>query len=357
MRTADFNFELPAELIAQAPAAVRDESRLLVFERPDGQLAHRHFRDLIDHLHPGDLLVMNNSKVIPARLRGVKAGSGGAVEALLVEEVARNDWWVMVRPGKRVRPGSVLHWLDHHGQLSALSATCVEKNAEGHCRLQFAGARNVADVLTHIGEVPLPPYITRAPHFNQRRDLDRYQTVYAEADGSVAAPTAGLHFTPALLDEIRARGVRTAFVTLHVGLGTFAPVKAAELKDHVMHEERFAISEETAALVAETKSKGGRVVAVGTTSLRVLESVAHQHDQVRAVVGRTQLFLHPPAKFKVVDALVTNFHLPESTLLMLVCAFASPGTTRGRELMLAAYAEAVRERYRFFSYGDAMLIT
>jgi S-adenosylmethionine:tRNA ribosyltransferase-isomerase len=356
VRTADFNYELPPELIAQTPAAERDQSRLLVLDRNSGAVAHRRFRDLLEYLRPGDLLVLNNSKVIPARLRGVKPDSGGAVEALLVEEVSPNHWWVMLRPGKRVRPGTRIEWLDHAGQRTNVSAVCEEKNAEGHCRLRFDCEGNLHDHLAQLGEVPLPPYIERAAHANERADAERYQTVYAQTAGSVAAPTAGLHFTPELLETVRTRGVGVQFVTLHVGLGTFNPVKVEDVTQHTMHEERFHVPTETAAAIAETKARGGRVVAIGTTTLRVLESVVRELGEVRATSGRTRLFVYPPATFGAVDAMVTNFHLPESTLLMLVSAFAAPGEMRGRELILNAYAEAIRERYRFFSYGDAMLI-
>jgi S-adenosylmethionine:tRNA ribosyltransferase-isomerase len=356
VRTADFHYELPPELIAQKPASQRDQSRLLVVERRIGALAHRQFRDLLEYLRPGDLLVMNDSKVIPARLRGLKPDSGGAVEALLVEEAAPNIWWVMLRPGKRVRPGTRIEWLDHSGQRTNVSAVCVEKNAEGHCLLRFEGVAQILDHLDQLGEMPLPPYIERAPHANQPADVERYQTVYAQAAGSVAAPTAGLHFTPELLEEIQRRGVGVRFVTLHVGIGTFHPVKVDDVTQHTLHEERFQVPTETAAALAETKARGGRVIATGTTTLRVLESVAREFGEVRAMSGRTRLFVYPPATFKVVDALVTNFHLPESTLLMLVSAFVAPGEMRGRELILGTYAEAIRERYRFFSYGDAMFI-
>jgi S-adenosylmethionine:tRNA ribosyltransferase-isomerase len=356
VRTADFHYDLPPELIAQTPAPVRDRSRLLVLERKSGAVAHRRFRDLLEYLRPGDLLVMNNSKVIPARLRGVKPDSGGAVEALLVEEVSPNNWWVMMRPGKRVRPGTHIEWLDENGLRTGVSAVCEEKNDEGHCWLRFECSGNVLDHLARIGEVPLPPYIERPARIELRADVVRYQTVYAQPAGSVAAPTAGLHFTPELLDEVRARGAGVQFVTLHVGLGTFNTVKVDDVTQHTMHEERFHVPAETAAAIAETKARGGRVISIGTTTLRVLESVARELGEVRATSGRTRLFVYPPATFAVVDALVTNFHLPESTLLMLVSAFTAPGETRGRELILNAYAEAIRERYRFFSYGDAMLI-
>ena len=355
VRSADFHYDLPPELIAQNPALRRDASRLLVLHRGDGRIEHRQFPDLPGLLRPGDALIVNDSRVIPARLRGVKPASGGEIEALLVEENAPNDWWVMLRPGKRVRPGSKIQFADCAGAATAISATVEEKNSEGHCRLRFAGVANILDALDVIGEVPLPPYIERPAHFDQSFDAARYQTVFAQAAGSVAAPTAGLHFTTELLDSIRQRGVRTGFVTLHVGLGTFAPVKAERLEDHVMHEERYELPAATAELIRSTRAAGGRVVAVGTTTLRVLESVA-QAGAVTAGRGRTRIFIHPPFRFRAVDALVTNFHLPESTLLMLASAFAAPGGTHGRELILRTYAEAIRERYRFFSYGDAMLI-
>lgn len=356
MRTADFDYHLPPELIAQQPAGRRDASRLLVLDRASGQVAHRRFADLPDLLRPGDALVFNDSRVIPARLRGHKADSGGEVELLLVEENGVNDWWTMLRPGKRVRPGTEIELHDRSGQPTGLRATVTAKNNEGHCRLIFRGEENILARLDDLGEVPLPPYIARPEHFDQAADRERYQTVYARAAGSVAAPTAGLHFTPEILETLRARGLATAFVTLHIGLGTFAPVKADDLTRHVMHEERYLLPEDTVAAIAQARARGGRVVAVGTTTVRVLESSVDEHGRLRPGAGRTRLFIHPPFTFRTVDALITNFHLPQSTLLMLVSAFAAPGQTRGRELVLAAYAEAVRERYRFFSYGDAMLM-
>jgi S-adenosylmethionine:tRNA ribosyltransferase-isomerase len=348
VRTVDFHYDLPPELIAQQPAARRDESRLLVLQRRDNRVEHRQFPDVLNFLDPGDVLVLNNSRVIPARLHGTNAKTGGAFEMLLLEENAPNDWWVMVKPGKRARAGTQI-------QIGNLTATVRDINAEGHRRLQFSGVENILTALDELGEMPLPPYIKRAEG-GQREDVARYQTVFARPPGSVAAPTAGLHFTEALLEKIRARGVKICFVTLHVGLGTFAPVKAETLAAHVMHEERFELGAETARTINEAKRSGGRVIAVGTTSVRVLESAAPQSGELAATQGRTRIFIHPPHEFKIVDALLTNFHLPCSTLLMLVSAFASPGKTRGREMILAAYAEAVRERYRFFSYGDAMLI-
>jgi S-adenosylmethionine:tRNA ribosyltransferase-isomerase len=355
MRTQGFNYDLPPELIAQQPAAVRDASRLLVLDRRTGRRTHIRFPALLEYLRPGDLLVMNNSKVIPARLRAVKPGTGGNVEILLVEEVEKNNWWAMLKPGKRVRAGTKLHLLTRTGQASGVTAETHEKSEEGHYRLIFQGTPDIAQAVESLGEIPLPPYIQR-PAGTTSDDLSRYQTVYAGPAGSVAAPTAGLHFTPELLQKIRCHGVRTIELTLHVGLGTFAPVKVENITDHRMHAERFEISSETAASVNAAKAAGQRLIAVGTTSLRVLESATEHNGQLQAGNGRTNIFLYPPCHFKMVDALLTNFHLPESTLLMLVSAFASPGSVAGRELILQTYAEAVRERYRFFSYGDAMLI-
>jgi S-adenosylmethionine:tRNA ribosyltransferase-isomerase len=357
MQTADFDYVLPPELIAQAPAPQRDQSRLLVLNRGSSSVTHEKFRALLNHLKTGDVLVLNNSAVVPARLRGVNTRTGGRFELLLLEEVSANDWWAMLRPGKRARIGTEIAIQNRDGGSVAEHAVVTAINEDGHRRLRFSGAANIRDRLDPLGETPLPPYITRSNTAELATDKSRYQTVYAEPPGSVAAPTAGLHFTAALLDEIRARGVRVCFVTLHVGLGTFAPVKARTLAGHTMHEERFELDDETARVVNEAKRDGRRVLAVGTTTVRVLESVASQNGgRLVSGGGRTRIFIHPPFRFQIVDALLTNFHLPCSTLLMLVSAFAAPGGTRGRELMLSAYAEAVRERYRFFSYGDAMLI-
>lgn len=357
MRTADFDFLLPPGLIAQTPAAERDQSRLLVLQRSDGQIAHRHFGNLLEYLRRGDLLVLNNSRVIPARLRGVNAKSGGQFEVLLLEENSLNDWWVMLRPGKRARLGTQIIFRETNGNVGCVQATVIDKNDEGHRRLRFTGTSNLNESLDAIGEVPLPPYITRTGSGQQIEDRKRYQTVYARSAGSVAAPTAGLHFTQALLDEIRSRGVTIYFLTLHVGLGTFAPVKTETLAAHTMHDERFEVGVETARAINEAKRCSRRVIAVGTTTARVLESVAAVNEgQLIPGAGRTNIFIYPPYPFKIADALLTNFHLPRSTLLMLASAFAAPNETRGRELILSAYAEAVRECYRFFSYGDAMLI-
>ncbi|HEX4266063.1 MAG TPA: tRNA preQ1(34) S-adenosylmethionine ribosyltransferase-isomerase QueA [Verrucomicrobiae bacterium] len=360
MRTADFDFELPPELIAQAPTATRDASRLLVLHRDSGQIEHRQFREVLEFFRPGDVLVFNNSRVIPARLRGRNAASGGRFEIFLLEENAANDWWAMVRPGKRARVGAEII-LSETGKSGEVRATVLEKNAEGHSRLRFIGTNNVFEELDQLGEVPLPPYIHRdhgAPDSDTMRfDRERYQTVFAQPPGSVAAPTAGLHFTESLLDAIRARGVQICFVTLHVGLGTFLPVKAESLDAHTMHEERYELSAETARAINDAKREHRRVIAVGTTSVRVLESVAAERgSELIPCSGRTRIFIYPPRDFKIVDAMLTNFHLPCSTLLMLISAFAAPGETRGREMVLATYTEAIRERYRFFSYGDAMLI-
>jgi S-adenosylmethionine:tRNA ribosyltransferase-isomerase len=296
-------------------------------------------------------LVLNDSRVIPARLRAANPKTGGHFEVLLLEEVTQNNWWAMMKPGKRARVGTKIQILDLQKNGTVIEAQVEEVNEEGHRRLSFSNIGNILNELDRLGELPVPPYIERATP--QDEDRTRYQTVYARDAGSVAAPTAGLHFTPELLDQIRARGVKVCFVTLHVGLGTFAPVKADRLEEHVMHEERFNISEESAALI----NAADRVVAVGTTTVRVLESVAQKNNGVIvAGSGRTKIFIYPPCDFKAVDAMVTNFHLPCSTLLMLISAFAAPGETHGREMILNTYAEAVRERYRFFSYGDAMLI-
>jgi S-adenosylmethionine:tRNA ribosyltransferase-isomerase len=352
MRTADFSYTLPPELIAQQPAPRRDESRLLVLHRPGGNVEHRRFRDLPGFFRAGDVLVLNDSRVIPARLRGANARTGGQFEILLLERNTTNDWWAMVCPGKRARPGTQIVFRDPN-----VRAAVVETNDAGDRRLQFSGTPDIGRELEQLGEVPLPPYITRAHPGDLSEDRERYQTIYAKTDGSVAAPTAGLHFTEELLAEIRARGVTVCFVTLHVGAGTFLPVKTETLAAHKMHAERYELGEETARVVNAAKAAGRRVIAVGTTTVRVLEGVAGQNGgKLKSDAGQTRIFIYPPFDFKIADALLTNFHLPRSTLLMLVSAFAAPGGTVGREMILSAYAEAIRERYRFFSYGDAMLI-
>jgi S-adenosylmethionine:tRNA ribosyltransferase-isomerase len=373
LQTADFDFDLPPELIAQTPAFERDLSRLLVLHRASQNIEHRTFRDLMEHFNAGDVLVLNNSRVLPARLRGINVQTGGQFEILLVEENAVNDWWVMLRPGRRARVGTQIALCANCADPSQVRATVLEKNEEGHCRLSFTGASNISNILEQLGEVPLPPYIRRADSHALKEDRERYQTTFATLPGSVAAPTAGLHFTRELLDEIRTRGVQVCFLTLHVGLGTFTPVKTKTIAAHRMHEERFELSEETIRMINDAKRAGHRILAVGTTTVRVLEGLAATPSQASTipapqppllhhsippfpVTGKTRIFIYPPYGFRIVDALLTNFHLPRSTLLMLASAFASPNNTHGRELILSAYAEAIRRRYRFFSYGDAMLI-
>jgi len=342
LEVSDFDYELPEELIAQEPLAERDRSRLLVVDRKTKTWQHAVFPQILQWLEPGDLMVFNDTRVIPARLWGRRLPGGGKVEVLLLTQLGADRWEALVRPGRKVMPGQTLVF----GEEGELAAVALERTAFGGRILQFnrEGAALRA-ALYKLGEVPLPPYIKRP-----LRDLDRYQTVYARKEGSVAAPTAGLHFTPELLARIRAAGVQTGYLTLHVGLGTFRPVKVEKVEEHQMHEEYFQISPELAAAVAETKAAGHRVIAVGTTSVRALETMGCPDGTVRAGEGQTDIFIYPGFKFKVIDGLVTNFHLPRSTLLMLVSAFA------GRELILAAYREAVKERYRFFSFGDAMLI-
>jgi S-adenosylmethionine:tRNA ribosyltransferase-isomerase len=357
MRAADFDYVLPPERIAQRPAPERDESRLLVVHRESGLFEHRRFGELPGFLVPGDVLVLNNSRVIPARLRGVNERTGGRFEILLLEENGRNDWWALTRPGRRARIGTTVRVESPTGGETQIRGVVLEKNDEGHCRLRFAGADNIFECLAEIGEVPLPPYIERPAGESRADDRDRYQTVFAGPPGSVAAPTAGLHFTDALLTRVRGAGVEVCYVTLHVGYGTFAPVKSEMLSEHRMHEERFELPAATASAVNRAKAEGRRVIAAGTTSVRVLESVAARTGgRMEAGSGRSRLFIYPPYDFKIVTTLLTNFHLPRSTLLMLVSAFGSPGETRGRELLLRAYAEAIEGGYRFFSYGDAMLL-
>jgi S-adenosylmethionine:tRNA ribosyltransferase-isomerase len=356
MQTAAFDYHLPNELIAQRPAAARDASRLLVLDRATGALVHRRFPDLLDLLREGDVLVLNDSRVFNARLRGTNARSGGEFEVLLLTENAVNDWWAMMRPGKRARVGTEIHLHTPHGEKTGITARVLDTNEEGHRRLRFCGTENISNDLPRIGEVPLPPYIRRDEK-NFSADLDRYQTIYAKAAGSVAAPTAGLHFSENILQKVRARNIHVHHVTLHVGLGTFAPVKADRIEDHIMHSERFLVPKETAEAVNLAREQGRRVIAVGTTSVRVLESIAARHNgKIIEGQGATNIFIYPPYNFRVVDALLTNFHLPRSTLLMLVSAFADPNQTTGREIVLNAYSEAICEKYRFYSYGDALFI-
>lgn len=340
MTVDEFDYILPEELIAQTPLEPRDHSRLLVLHREDGSLEHRHFYDILDYLNPGDLLVVNDSKVIPARIFGTRAGTGGVVEVLLLKALEEDVWEVLVKPGKKARPGQVLEFQEN------MTGTVLDILDDGKRKIRFShNASMIYEVLDRIGKMPLPPYITE-----QLQDQGRYQTVYARELGSAAAPTAGLHFTDELLQKVQAKGVAVANVTLHVGLGTFRPVKVTEITEHVMHTEAFSIPEETIRLVQETKKNGGRVVSVGTTATRTLESGFDASLNCIQPSGETGIFIYPGYQFKVIDALITNFHLPKSTLMMLVSALA------GRENIMSAYQAAIEERYRFFSFGDAMLI-
>ena len=343
--TADFFYNLPEELIAQHPMERRDTSRLMVLNRSENSITHRHFYDILDYLRPDDVLVINDSRVIPARIYGhVEGREEAAIELLLLRQRELNTWEVLVKPGKRARIGMRLIFGD--GMLRGEVVDLVE---EGNRIIRFTYDQekyaNIYEILHRIGLMPLPPYITE-----QLKDNERYQTVYARENGSAAAPTAGLHFTPELLEKIRAKGVAIAPVMLHVGLGTFRPVKAERIEEHVMHSEYFSVSEESARIINERKAKGGRLICVGTTSCRTIESVAREDGTIPAMQGDTGIFIYPGYKFKAVDALITNFHLPESTLLMLVSALYD------REHIMVAYETAVREKYRFFSFGDAMLI-
>ena len=357
LATTDFDFELPPALIAQQPVLQRDASRLMILRRSERLIEHQRFVELPEFLRAGDVLVMNDSRVLPARLRGVNVTTGGKFEMLLLEENSINDWWAMLRPGRRARAGTRIRLCDAEGRADKIEARVLEHNDEGHRRLNFSGVTNIREELTRLGEAPLPPYIKREYQGARGADLERYQTVYAREPGSVAAPTAGLHMTNELLAALTARGVKTCFVTLHVGLGTFAPVNAETPAAHTMHEERFELTVETAEIINRAKEEARRVIAVGTTTLRVLETIARKNEgRLMAGSGRTRIFIYPPCQFQVVDALLTNFHLPRSTLLMLVSAFAAPGSMAGLRTILDAYREAIREKYRFFSYGDAMLL-
>lgn len=336
----DFYFDLPPELIAQDPLEDRSGSRLLVLDRKTGGIEHKKFTDIVDYLHEGDCLVLNNTKVIPARLMGTKAETGAAVEVLLLRRRENDVWETLVRPGKKAREGAVISF---GGGL--LTGKVIDVVDEGNRLIQFQYEGIFEEVLDRLGEMPLPPYIT-----HKLADQNRYQTVYARYEGSAAAPTAGLHFTEALLETIRDKGVKLAYVTLHVGLGTFRPVKEENLLNHHMHSESYQVTKEAADLINSTKQAGGRVICVGTTSCRTVESAADADGKVIAGSGDTEIFIYPGYQFKVTDDLITNFHLPESTLIMLVSALA------GRENVLNAYRTAVRERYRFFSFGDACFI-
>jgi len=340
VKKSDFYFDLPQELIAQDPLEDRSSSRLLVLDKKTGGVSHHVFREIVRYLAPGDCLVLNDTKVIPARLLGEREETGAHVEVLLLKRREADVWETLVRPGKKCKPGARLVFGD-----GLLKAEVLETVEEGNRLIRFFYDGIWEELLDRLGEMPLPPYIT-----HKLEDRGRYQTVYAKYEGSAAAPTAGLHFTRELLAEIEKKGVRIAYVTLHVGLGTFRPVKEENVLEHHMHSEFYQVSEEAAGIINETKKAGGRIVCVGTTSCRTLESAADESGFVRPGSGNTEIFIYPGYRFKVLDALITNFHLPESTLVMLVSALA------GRERVLAAYEEAVRERYRFFSFGDAMFI-
>ncbi len=340
LKTSDFYFDLPPELIAQDPLTDRSASRLLVLDKNTGEIKHEQFRNIINYLNPGDCLVLNDTRVIPARLHGIREETGAAIEVLLLKRKEKDVWETLVRPGKKVRPGVKLSFGE-----GLLRGEVLEIVEEGNRLIRFQYEGIFEEVLDRLGEMPLPPYIT-----HKLEDKNRYQTVYAKYDGSAAAPTAGLHFTRDLLDEIAQRGVNLAYVTLHVGLGTFRPVKAERITEHHMHSETYQITKEAAEVINRTRKNGGRVICVGTTSCRSLESAAEEDGTLRECSGDTEIFIYPGYRFKVLDALITNFHLPESTLVMLVSALA------GREKVLRAYGEAVEERYRFFSFGDAMLV-
>ena len=339
MKTHDFWYDLPEELIAQTPLQQRDSSRLLVMDRKTGELSHRHFFDILEYLTPGDCLVMNDSRVLPARLLGHRI-TGGAAELLLLKDLGDKKWECLAKPGRKLQEGQQVVFGD-----GALAATVVEVRPDGNRIVEFHYEGIFLEVLERLGKMPLPPYI-RA----ELEDQERYQTVYSREIGSAAAPTAGLHFTNELLDKIRQKGIKTAFITLHVGLGTFRPVKAENISEHLMHSELCMINAETAELLNETRKNGGRIICVGTTSCRTLESLVGENGFFEETSKWTDIFIYPGYQFRAMDGLITNFHLPESTLVMLVSAFA------GREHVLAAYEQAVKERYRFFSFGDAMCI-
>lgn len=340
LKKSDFYFELPEELIAQDPLEDRSSSRLLVLDKVTGKTEHHVFKEIVDYLRPGDCLVLNNTKVLPARLYGVKEDTGAAIEVLLLKRKENDVWETLVKPGKKARPGTRLLFGD-----GCLRAEVLEVVEEGNRLIRFSYEGIFEEILDHLGEMPLPPYIT-----HKLQDKNRYQTVYAKYEGSAAAPTAGLHFTDQLLSQIADKGVETAYVTLHVGLGTFRPVKVDNLLEHHMHSEYYEVTKEAADKINRVKAAGGRIICVGTTSCRTVESAADEKGMVQAGCGNTEIFIYPGYQFKVLDCLITNFHLPESTLVMLVSALA------GRENVLAAYQEAIRERYRFFSFGDAMFI-
>lgn len=340
MKTSDFYYDLPEELIAQDPLEDRSSSRLLVLDKETGETSHHVFKEIVNYLNPGDCLVINDTKVIPARLIGAREETGAKIEVLLLKRGADDVWETLVKPGRKAKPGTRISFGD-----GLLVGEVIDVVEEGNRLIRFEYEGIFEEILDQLGQMPLPPYIT-----HQLKDRDRYNTVYAEHPGSAAAPTAGLHFTPALLEEIKKKGVEIAHVTLHVGLGTFRPVKVDDVEHHHMHSEFYMIDEEAAEKINRTKDAGKRVICVGTTSCRTIESAADENGRLKACSGWTEIFIYPGYQFKILDCLITNFHLPESTLIMLVSALA------GREHVLAAYEEAVRERYRFFSFGDAMFI-
>lgn len=340
MKTSDFYYELPQELIAQVPVEPRDSSRMLVLDKSKGSIEHRHFFDICDYLNKGDCLIVNDSRVLPARIFGVKDGTGANVEFLLLKQTENNKWETLCKPGKKAKVGTSFVFGD-----GIMRGTIVEVKEDGNRIVKFECEENFFTVLDKIGQMPLPPYIT-----HKLEDKERYQTVYSNELGSAAAPTAGLHFTKKLMKKIENLGVKIGYVTLHVGLGTFRPVKVDDVTKHKMHREHYEIPFETAELIKNTKANGGRVIAVGTTSCRTLESVAAEYGEIKPCDGWTNIFIYPGYEFKVLDGLITNFHLPESTLIMLVSAFA------GYDNIMNAYKIAVKEKYRFFSFGDAMLI-
>ena len=341
MRTADFYYDLPQELIAQDPLEDRSSSRLMHLDKETGELEHTDFKHILNYLTPGDCLVVNDTKVIPARLYGHKKETGAAIEILLLKRRENDIWECLVKPGKKARPGAVIDFGE-----GLLTGEIIDVVDEGNRLIQFHYEGIFEEILDQLGEMPLPPYIT-----HKLQDKNRYQTVYAKHEGSAAAPTAGLHFTPELLEQVKEMGVNIAHVTLHVGLGTFRPVKVDDVEKHHMHSEFYIVEEDQAKLINDTKKNGGRVIAVGTTSCRTLESATGEDGIVKATSGWTEIFIYPGYRFKCIDALITNFHLPESTLLMLVSALA------GKEKIMHAYEVAVQERYRFFSFGDAMFIS
>ena len=341
MKTSDFYYDLPQELIPQDPLEDRSASRLMVLDKKTGKIQHHIFKEIVNYLNPGDCLVINDTKVIPARLYGAKVGTDAKIEVLLLKRKENNIWETLVKPGKKAKIGTKISFGE-----GLLIGEVVDIVEEGNRLIQFTYEGIFEEILDKLGQMPLPPYIT-----HQLKDKNRYQTVYAKHDGSAAAPTAGLHFTPELLEEIRAKGVNIAHVTLHVGLGTFRPVKVEDVTQHHMHSEFYVVEEDQAALINETKKKGGKIISVGTTSLRTLESASTEDGILKAGSGWTDIFIYPGYRFKIVDRLITNFHLPESTLIMLVSALA------GKEHIMAAYEEAVKDKYRFFSFGDAMFIT